>query len=65
MEERKIIEFGNVSLTVVYEHEDGETVIKSAHLFQGELMDLLNHIDEYVESGELINTLIEVIEETN
>lgn len=64
MEERKIIEFGNVSLKVVYEHSEGETIIKSAHLFQGELMDLLNHIDDYVESGELINTLIEVIEET-
>jgi len=59
----KIIDIGNTSLKVVYNIEDNEVQIKSMIIYQGELLDLLQYIEDYIECDTLTDYLIEKIEE--
>jgi uncharacterized protein YydD (DUF2326 family) len=59
----KIIDIGNTSLKVVYNIEDNEVQIKSMIIYQGELLDLLQYIEDYIECDTLTDYLIERIEE--
>jgi len=60
---QKIIDVGNVSLKVTYEIEGSETIITSMHLFSGELLELLEYIEDYIECDSLIDYITEKIEE--
>jgi hypothetical protein len=59
----KIIDIGNTSLKVVYNIEDNEVQIKSMIIYQGELLDLLQYIEDYIECDTLTDYLIEKIED--
>jgi len=59
----KIIDIGNTSLKVVYNIEDNEVELKSMIVYQGELLDLLQYIEDYIECDTLTDYIIEKINE--
>jgi hypothetical protein len=59
----KIIDIGNTSLKVVYNIEDNEVELKSMIVYQGELLDLLQYIEDYIECDTLTDYIIDKINE--
>jgi hypothetical protein len=59
----KIIDIGNTSLKVVYNIEDNEAELKSMIVYQGELLDLLQYIEDYIECDTLTDYIIDKINE--